>query len=407
MNDGTAARNQGYCSRTRKEMHFAALVLAGGVLVGLRYYVGLWFLDSDGLSRVSGRLPYWDFTNLWAGTRMAIEGHVGWLFDAEDYRAALRAMFMPVLPDHEWSYPPSLLLFGFPFALLPVFWAYIAWTLGTIAAFRMSLRFLPLPSSVQWAVVASPAVMTSAMFGQNGALTAALLVSSLALSTKRPALAGILAGLLTVKPHLGILLPVVFLASANWRAFVTAAATAGMMVALTGLAFGFEVWPLFYEKTRPLMGAIMEAPYPQHYHANALTFFVLGRSLGLSVTGSYLLQGAFTLVSIMIAVWLWRGKSQVDLGDRVVLTALLSICATPYGYTYDTVPYSLAVAWFFIRARSPNRYMFCLLWIYPYLAHLPNYEGIGIGILVPAGLAAYGICEVRSAGSLQRRFKAA
>ena len=40
------------------------------------------------------------------------------------------------------------------------------------------------------------------------------------------------------------------------------------------LVFGFDSWMLFYEKTRPLMASIMEAPYPQLYHANALTVFI-------------------------------------------------------------------------------------------------------------------------------------
>lgn len=388
-----------YALRTRREMEFAALVLAAGMLIGLRYYGALWVLDPNGFSVRFARPPYWDFTNLWAGTRMAIEGHVAWLFDMENYRSALRAIFSPALLDQEWSYPPSALLLGIPFALLPVFWAYVTWTIGTVIALRLALVLLPLPSSVRWAVAVSPAVVTSAFFGQNGALTAALLVSSLALSSPRPVLAGILAGLLTIKPHLGLLLPFVFLASANWRAFLSAAVTAGAMIVLTGLAFGFEVWPLFYEKTRPLMAAILEAPYPQTYHANALTFFIMGRSLGLPVNGAYLFQAIFSVASILSVIWMWRSKSRVGPGDRVVLTALLSICATPYGYTYDIVPYALAVAWFFVRARSPNRYLFSLLWLYPFFAHLPNYEGIGIGILVPAGLALYGMREALKAGT--------
>ncbi|MCB1448041.1 MAG: DUF2029 domain-containing protein [Rhizobiaceae bacterium] len=393
MTDDVAGKDE-VQGRTRKEMQFAMLVAAAGLVIGLRYYAELWVFEPNGLSRLSDRLPYWDFTNLWAGTRMAIEGHVAWLFDMESYRAGLRAMFSPDLPDQEWSYPPSMLLIGLVPALLPIFWAYLVWTAGTIAAFRLSLRLLPLPAGIGWAVALSPAVVTSAIFGQNGALTAALLVSSLALSRRNPLLSGILAGLLTVKPHLGILLPFAFMASGNWRAFLSAALTAGLMVVVTGSVFGFEVWQLFYDRTRPLMSAIMEAPYPQLYHANALTFFILGRSLGLSVNGSYLFQAVFTLASILAVVWMWRRASEVRFADRVVLTALLTICATPYGYTYDAAPYSLAVAWFFVRARSPNRYVFCLLWIYPYLAHLPNFNGIGAGILVPAGLAAYGLREV-------------
>ena len=76
------------------------------------------------------------------------------------------------------------------------------------------------------------------------------------------------------------------------------------------------------------------------------------------------------------------------------MTALLTICATPYGYSYDAVPYSVAVAWLFLTAAAPNRYLFGALWIFPYFADMPNYYGYGVSVLVPAALAVYGIREV-------------
>jgi hypothetical protein len=36
------------------------------------------------------------------------------------------------------------------------------------------------------------------------------------------------------------------------------------------------------------------------------------------------------------------------------------------------------------------------LWVFPYFANLPNYYGYGISILVPAGLAVYGVLQVFS-----------
>jgi hypothetical protein len=389
-----AFQPNGYGLRNRAELIFALFTVAAGLVIGIRYYVGLWVFDSNDFSEMSDRLPYWDFTNLWAGTRIAIQGNVNWLFDVEAYRQALRAMFSPILPDQEWSYPPSMLLLGLPLNYLPIFWAYVVWTLGTIVAFYLSLRALRLPVLVHLAVVLSPAAAISAIFGQNGALTASLLIAALALSDKKPVLAGIFAGLLTIKPHLGILIPFVYLASGNWRAIVSATLMAGGLIVFTGLRFGFETWPLFLEKTAPLMASILEAPYPQLYHANALTFFIFGRSLGMSVGGAYLFQAAFTLMSIAVVIWLWRKASGIDFTNRVVLTALLSICATPYGYSYDTAPFSLAVAWFFMHARAPRAYIFGALWLCPYVAHLPNYWGYSVGVLVPTGLAVYGFWTI-------------
>jgi hypothetical protein len=327
---------------------------------------------------------------------MALAGHVDRLFDVDAYRAALRQMFTPALPDQEWSYPPSILLFGLPLSMLPISWAYVVWTAGTIAGLHLSLKALRLSPLVQMLVLFSPAVMVNAIFGQNGALTAALMIAALALAAERPLLAGLFAGLLSVKPHLGILIPFAYLASGNWRAFASAAVTAAVMAALTAALFGPDVWMDFIGKTGPLMASILEAPYPQTYQANAMTFFIFGRWLGLSVIGAYALQGVFTLLAIGMTAWLWRDKTPAPRQTRVVITALLSICATPYGYTYDAVPYSIAVVWFFLTGRSPVNLVFGALWIFPYFANLPNYYGYGISILVPAGLAVYGILQVCS-----------
>lgn len=380
--------------RSRWQLGFALVVAVVGLMIGIRYYGSLWALDANGLSRASSKLPYWDFTNLWAGARMAAAGHVDRLFDAEAYRAALRQMFTPLLPDQEWSYPPSILLVGLPLSVLPIFWAYLLWTMGTILALHLALRPLHFPPLTQIFVVFSPAVMLSALFGQNGAFTAALMFAALALAAERPVLAGLFAGLLSVKPHLGILIPFAYLASGNWRAFVSAAATAGIMVAVTALMFGPGVWPDFIHKTGPLMASILEAPYPQTYHVNAMTFFILGRWLGLPVAGAYACQAVFALLATGVTIWLWRRESRASRETRIVLTALMSICATPYGYTYDAVPYSIAVAWFFLTGRSPVSLIFAALWLFPYFADLPNAHGYGVSVLAPAGLTVYGVLQV-------------
>jgi hypothetical protein len=380
--------------RSRDELRFALLCVIAGLVIALRYQIELWQIDGNGLSILSERLPYWDFTNLWAGSVMAREGHVGWLFDVETYRAALRAQFGPLLPNQEWSYPPSILWLGLPLSLLPLPLAYGVWTFGAIAALALALRPLRLPPVAVLAILTSPAVVTSAIFGQNGSLTAALMLGALLTSRRAPLLSGFLAGILTIKPHLGLLIPVVYLATGNWRAFVTASLTAFGLVAATGLAFGMPVWTGFFAVTSPLMAAILEAPYPQVYHANAMTFFILGRSIGLGIAESYAYQALFSVIAAGAVAWLWR-TPDVDFRLRAVLTALLALTTTPYGYSYDAVPFSVAVVALYLGGRSPNRYLFCLLWLFPYFAHLPNYQGFGVGILVPAGLGLYGILAAK------------
>jgi hypothetical protein len=375
--------------KSRAEWRFAAFVAIAGIIVGLLYHFNLWTFDQNGFSILSDRLPYWDFTNLWAGSTMAIEGHVAWLFDVNAYRAALRAMFSPDLPNQEWSYPPSIALIGAPLALLPIMLAYLVWTFGTVALLHFAIRPLGLPLLVHLAALASPAVFINAIFGQNGALTAALLIGGLLLAPKRPILAGVLFGLLTIKPHLGILVPFCLIASRNWPAFFSAAVTAVALALATGLVFGFDVWPLFLTETGPLMTAIMEAPYPQPYHANALTVFIMVRAAGAGIALAYGAQAIATIAAAAFVFWLWLPLTPVDPRRRALLTATLAIAATPYGYTYDTIPMCIAVAYMFMAMARPRSGLLALVWLFPYAAHLLNFQGIGVGVLAPLGLAVW------------------
>ncbi|MEW9835361.1 glycosyltransferase family 87 protein [Mesorhizobium marinum] len=374
--------------KTRLTLAAALLVFAFGVVPATTYHMNLWNLSADGLSEISGRLPYRDFSNLWAGARMALDGHVETLFDPDAYRATLRAMFSPDLPDQEWSYPPSMLLVGAPLALLPVLPAYLVWTFGTVFLLHLAIRPLRLPALLHAAALASPAVLFNAMFGQNGALTAALLIGGLLAVPKRPILAGVLFGLLTAKPHLGILVPFCLIASRNWRAFGSAAVTASALALATGVAFGFGVWPAFMSETRALMTAIMEAPYPQPYQRNALTVFIMARSFGAGLDVSYAAQAVATFAAIAAVTWLWMPSTPVDPRRRALITATLALVATPYGYTYDMIPTCVALAYLFATSARPLWPAYAIAWLFPLFAHLLNYRGIGIGVLVPISVAA-------------------
>jgi len=373
-------------ARDRHELRFAAVIVAAGILTGIVYNIQLWTLNANGFSELSLRLPYWDFSNLWAGGKLALEGHVLDLFDADAYRLALRNMFGMSLPNQEWSYPPSLLLLGIPLALLPIGSAYLLWTLGTLLLLYFALRPLGFPWYVRLLLLVSPAACMNVIFGQNGALTAALLIGGLALAPTRPVFAGVLLGLLTIKPHLGILVPICLLASGNYRAVLSAGVTTITLMIVTGLFFGFEVWPLFFQKTGPLMAEIMEAPYPQPYHKNAITAFIMARGLGFDVLGAYVIQGVFLVLAGIAVFLLWTPRSQINHARRVCITGMLSIVATPYGYSYDVFPLCIAVAFLFMNELRFNRWPLAIAYLWPLFLHTLNDQGIGLSILAPVSL---------------------
>lgn len=377
------------------------------------YFWMLFSLNADGLSRFSRKLPYWDFSNLWAGGRFALDGNVSLLFDPEAYRAALRAMFNPKLPDQEWSYPPSFLLIGAPLAMLPILPAYLIWTLGTTAALYAAILPLKLPPLARAAILLSPAMMMNALLGQNGALTTALLVAGLWHAPKRPWLAGLLFGLLSMKPHLGMLVPVCLLASGNWRAIFASAISTAAVVVMTGLIFGWQTWAGFIDVTGPLMTAIMEAPYLQPYQTNALTIFIAARWLGFGLGVAYSFQILFSLLAAFAAGWLWRPGNCPDLGYRISVTLLLVLVATPYGYSYDAIMTAVASVWLILREkRIPIAFHGLVWWLPQWVASL-HLTGFGAPVLIPVVYAAWALVLLyrdkaeRNAGSADQSLRSA
>src|SRR5690606_37646255 len=91
----------------------------------------------------------------------------------------------------------------------------------------------------------APALVANVLVGQNGFLTAALIGFALVFLQRRPVLAGICLGLLTYKPHFGILFPVALIAAGNWRAFFTAGVTAFALAAASVAVYGFAPWLAF------------------------------------------------------------------------------------------------------------------------------------------------------------------
>jgi hypothetical protein len=341
-------------------------MLGIGVALGLVTLIMPWVVDDHGISRMSGKLPVWDFANLWGGGRMAWAGDALALFDVEAYRAWFRTHLNPHLADQEWSYPPSLLLIAVPLSLLPLYAGFAAWTAGSLAAFYAAARAGGAPMAVCLVALVSPAAFVNAEFGQNGTLTAALLAGGLLLAPRRPFLAGVLLGLLTIKPHLGLLVPVCLLASGNWRAIAAATATAALLAAATGLLFGLDVWSLFLGVTRPLMQAILEAPFMQPYQSGNVTLFLSVRAAGGGLAAAYAAQLAAFAVAALLCWRSWRDPA-IDHPARVALTLCLTLFATPYAYTYDMVGFAFAIALMVQRRGWRMSPLLALAWLAPAL----------------------------------------
>lgn len=320
-----------------------ATMLALSLLPGLLILWILWLAPVDpealgGADRAARAMR--GFSNMWAAGSAAMDGRVDLLFDQPAYAAWVRSLFGQGMPEQMWGYPPHALLLAVPAAALPLGAAYVAWLVLTHAGLWAALRSAGLAPAIAAAALLSPAVLEDILSGQNGAITGALLVAGLLLAPSRPWIAGIMFGLLTIKPQMGALLPFALLASRNWRAVAAAAATTAALVAASSIAFGAEAWIRFFVDTRVFMSEVLARPWSDSpSQRNFASPFFGFRALGAPDALAWALQGVVSAATVGLVWSAWQ-KPRADPGLRLALTAALGVLAVPYSHNYDLVAFA-------------------------------------------------------------------
>ena len=325
----------------------------------------LWVVPVHGLQADRVALAMRDFTSMWAAGGLVAEGRLQVLFDRSSFNAALQAMFGAGFPGQVWIYPPPGLLLAVPFAVFPMGLSFLAWIVGTAAALWHVLRAGGLSRAAAAAVLCSPAVAENALIGQNGALTAALLMGSFLLVESRPVVAGLLAGALIFKPQLAVLLPICFIASRNWRAFASASVSAGLLILASGLCFGFGTWNEFFTHTQPTLTVMLAEPWQDSPAQRIFVSPLMAiRSWGGGMAIAYGAQAVASLLCLGLAWRLWRMRG-IDPALRAAITAPLALVAAPWVHTYDMVPLAVAIVLVFRCRGQRLPWLLAFAWFWP------------------------------------------
>src|SRR5205823_10368143 len=140
----------------------------------------------------------------------------------------------------------------------------------------------------------------------------------------RPILAGVLLGLLTYKPQLGVLVPIALVAAGLWRTIAAAAATVAVLIAATGLVFGWSIWPAW------LSGILA---YSDQFAAESSeilhlmpTVFVAVLRLGAPPAAAQLIQAGAAIAAAAV-VWDCFRRGATPLAAGALMTA--TFLATP------------------------------------------------------------------------------
>jgi alpha-1,2-mannosyltransferase len=329
-----------------------------------------------------------DFLNTWMGGRSALDGGPAAWFDASVYNRFLREFIgVPYVHDYFWSYPPHILLFIWPFDLLPYFLSFLVWTFLGFAVFLYAAASGGVERRNLLFLAVAPAVAVNVFIGQNGFFTAALLIGGLANLDRRPLLSGILFGMLSLKPQLGMLLPLVLAMQGRWRTIASAAVTVIALVSATTLIYGIDIWFAYYNKVLP------QQYYLQEHQIGLLfrmvpSIFYGGRVMGLPLGLAWAVQAVVSAIGLAAVVWaFWRRRDPV-LSTALLITAIFLI--SPYSLSYDMVVLGWVVA--LVRQREDaepvDHYLLMAVWALPAVMLLNTELRIPTAALVLSAFAA-------------------
>ncbi len=318
-----------------------------GVLPGLAYakvYLAhlLWQIGHDwtgwaGVTRSSIQGSCYDFAVFWAaGT--ALRHHIAIdLYDRIQFSNWGRMLFHSPLPP--LLYPPAILPLFIVFSWLPLPTSYDVFNLASLTISFFLLWRCDIP---RWCIAAGmigPAVVFNLCLGQFGLLGGALLIFGLCRVSSQPWLGGLSLSLLALKPQYAVLAPVAALASRNWTAII--AGLLGVVIFTSSSLFIFHgaLWWDFLHQGRRTLQGVLTVPFDyasgrDNYAYGGASVFWMLRSLHVSTNIAYLVQGVVSLSALVTAWNVWRDTRLPHL-NRVLLTVLLTMFVTPYGYIND------------------------------------------------------------------------
>jgi hypothetical protein len=223
-------------------------------------------------------------------------------------------------------------------------------------------------------------VIVNVWCGQTGFFVAALLVGGLLSLDRRPILAGVLFGLLTIKPQLGLLIPVMLMLTGRWRTISAATATVALLVAVATIAFGPKVWTAYVNDAMPTQGAVVAKSF-EHFMVHMPTAFMNMRIAGFSIPVAIATQLVLSALALAAVIWtFWRRRDR-DLSNMLLVTA--SFVATPYAFNYDMVVFGWVAIKLMERSDTDARdYLIMLMvWATPFMTVPSGMAGLPISVL--------------------------
>jgi hypothetical protein len=303
-----------------------------------------------------------DYVSFWAAGRLTLNGHPALAYDIPAHHAAeqLAGHVRRLLP---FPYPPPFLALVSLFALLPYGASFYVWVVATAAFWGWAARRFA-PSAYAFSI---PSVHADYLSGQTGFLTSGILIAGLSLVDTAPWLAGSILGVMVIKPHLALLLPVAMLAGREWRVIGGAAVSAAAILLGSLLLFGWSTWSGFFAILPHYVGFVRDSFWPWSLLASP---FALARFAGLPQAAALAIHAAIAAAATLATFRAWW----LRLDTRVPILATATLLVPPYLLTYDTVLLAVPLVWLIREGRRP--FFAAIAWLCCLCSILNHFTGV-------------------------------
>ncbi|MCB1331845.1 MAG: DUF2029 domain-containing protein [Maritimibacter sp.] len=276
---------------------------------------------------------YCDFVAFYAAADLTAQGGVAAIYDMSVM--VPQQIGYGVLPeDYGWlpySYPPPYMFAIFWLPVLPFHLAATLFVAASFALFFVAVRPLLADRDDLIVLLAAPVVWVNAWHGQNAFLTVALAVFACRWLMVRQVRAGLALAVLTVKPHLGLLWPVVLLMKGRWVAIGVALAGA---LALAGAAlalYGAQAWHAFVAQGLAGIHAnLVSGDLPIAMVSSPYAWLLL---LGVPDPVAMAVHLGAALIAFGVLIQLLRIGTPYRFAMAYLFTATLFV--TPHNFPYD------------------------------------------------------------------------
>lgn len=320
----------------RIRLYGASIAVTYAALLAWEVFRGRSVLDP------AGRPACIDFCSFWISGNFATSSDPSRVYDYSLFSAAQLTLVGPLhsnFPPYHYWYPPTFLFFTYALGLMPYLTAFAVWNIVTLLLYMAAVYAIIPRWAALLAALTPIAVAENLLLGQSALLTAAFIGLSLAFMERRPWASGIFIGLLTYRPHFGIVFPFVLLASRNWRTFATATAASVTLGAAAAIVFGYQGWPSFVATLLALNSSLNLDPGLE-LTLQSVYGLLHWAGAGAGIAWTLHLVAAAAVMLTVCVVWAQPNPHAL----KAATLCIGALAVTPYVQLYDLCVLSIAVA---------------------------------------------------------------